>query len=359
MPRAICSNSPISPCAGSAPRALFDDSWRFVGLGSLRPDHVLPLGPPAPPGDGAKMPLDAYEQFMSSIDIGVSLMLAPHPSVVPFEFAATGAVVVTNTYENRSKRDLQAICRNITPVPPQPRGGRGGPPDGRHPGGRSRDPGPPAPGPARSLLGPDLRRSASRQGLRLADRRRAAKGCRRVGPSRLRANATALAGAFSDEADTGSSKAMPQGRWRGSRARFRRDRALLPVGSVSRPCAGGLFASRSRCEGATGCAARRRCRRTHRSRSDRPPGCRPLREQRIPSAPGRSRWFRLGCPPRRPADRARLGRGHAGDCPGRGRYGTRARGDRPLPSTGPPSMRPAVAGSIACRTAPVARAQWT
>lgn len=65
-----------------------------------------------------KMPLDDYARFMNSIDVGLSLMLAPHPSVVPFEFAATGAVVVTNTYENRSAQELEEICGNIVPCPP-------------------------------------------------------------------------------------------------------------------------------------------------------------------------------------------------------------------------------------------------
>lgn len=97
---------------------LFDERWRFVGLGSLRQDHVLPLSPGHRLEMVQKMPLEAYERFMGSIDVGVSLMLAPHPSVVPFEFAATGAVVVTNTYENRSERDLQGVCRNIVPCQP-------------------------------------------------------------------------------------------------------------------------------------------------------------------------------------------------------------------------------------------------
>ena len=49
------------------------------------------------------------------MDVGVSLMYAPHPSVIPFEFATTGALVVTNVYENRSGEQLRAICGNIIP----------------------------------------------------------------------------------------------------------------------------------------------------------------------------------------------------------------------------------------------------
>ncbi|MCJ2035237.1 hypothetical protein [Methylobacterium sp. J-068] len=97
---------------------VFDHRWRFVGLGGLQEDHVLPLGEKHQIDMVQKMPLDEYARFMNSIDIGLSLMWAPHPSVVPFEFAATGAVVVTNTYENRSAEELEAICRNIVPCPP-------------------------------------------------------------------------------------------------------------------------------------------------------------------------------------------------------------------------------------------------
>lgn len=96
----------------------FDHRWRFVGLGSLQDDHVLPLGGEHHIEMVQKMPQEDYARFMNSIDIGLSLMLAPHPSVVPFEFAATGAVVVTNTYENRSAPELEAICRNIVPCAP-------------------------------------------------------------------------------------------------------------------------------------------------------------------------------------------------------------------------------------------------
>ncbi|GEO99590.1 rhamnosyltransferase WsaF family glycosyltransferase [Methylobacterium haplocladii] len=94
---------------------VFDASWQFFGLGGLTEDHELPLGGGHSLQMRQKMPLDMYETFMNNIDIGLSLMFAPHPSVVPFEFAATGAVVVTNVYENRAADDLEAICSNIVP----------------------------------------------------------------------------------------------------------------------------------------------------------------------------------------------------------------------------------------------------
>ena len=92
---------------------LFGPEWRFVGLGalteieevSLGGNHVLVMHP--------KMTEEQYTSYIRSMDIGISLMFAPHPSVMPFEFATTGALVVTNSYENRSEAELAAISGNI------------------------------------------------------------------------------------------------------------------------------------------------------------------------------------------------------------------------------------------------------
>ena len=93
----------------------FGPEWRFEGVGALS------RLPPVDLGGGHELRLHQkqseadYCAMCGSMDIGVSLMYAPHPSVVPFEFATTGAIVVTNTYENRSAKQLSAICANIVP----------------------------------------------------------------------------------------------------------------------------------------------------------------------------------------------------------------------------------------------------
>ena len=43
-----------------------------------------------------KLPYDDYPAYLSSVDLGLSLMLSPHPSHPPLEMAAAGARVVTN-----------------------------------------------------------------------------------------------------------------------------------------------------------------------------------------------------------------------------------------------------------------------
>jgi len=43
-------------------------------------------------------------------------MYAPHPSLVPFELAQAGALVVTNVYSNRDEAFLTGISSNIVPA---------------------------------------------------------------------------------------------------------------------------------------------------------------------------------------------------------------------------------------------------
>jgi len=94
---------------------VFGREWSFVGLGALSEMPALRLGGGHELHICPKMSEADYIRCMGSLDIGISLMNAPHPSVVPFEFATSGALVVTNVYENRSEAQLRAISANIVP----------------------------------------------------------------------------------------------------------------------------------------------------------------------------------------------------------------------------------------------------
>jgi hypothetical protein len=96
-------------------RGAFGPEWSFVGLGALTKMPPISLGGGHELRLAQKMSEDEYRQTMSAMDIGISLMYAPHPSVVPFEFATTGAMVVTNTYSNRCADMLRDISGNIVP----------------------------------------------------------------------------------------------------------------------------------------------------------------------------------------------------------------------------------------------------
>ncbi len=57
-----------------------------------------------------------YVELVRGVDLGLSLMYTPHPSYPPLDLAAAGAVVVTNSYGN--KTDLRKYCRNIITASP-------------------------------------------------------------------------------------------------------------------------------------------------------------------------------------------------------------------------------------------------
>lgn len=52
-----------------------------------------------------------YANLIRSIDLGLCLMYTPHPSYPPLDLAASGAVVVTNSFGN--KKNLDEYCANI------------------------------------------------------------------------------------------------------------------------------------------------------------------------------------------------------------------------------------------------------
>ncbi len=97
----------------AAKRGAFGDDWEILSAGeshwsiSLAPGIILrSLG---------KLPLEEYKRLLSEIDIGLSLMLSPHPSYPPLEMAAAGAWVVTNSFANK---DLAKEFSNVISCPP-------------------------------------------------------------------------------------------------------------------------------------------------------------------------------------------------------------------------------------------------
>lgn len=58
-----------------------------------------------------KMPMNEYIEFTRTVDLAISLMMAPHPNYPTLEFASVGASVVTTRYE--TKDDLSSYSKNI------------------------------------------------------------------------------------------------------------------------------------------------------------------------------------------------------------------------------------------------------
>jgi hypothetical protein len=93
--------------------------WEFYGIGSVEDvekkitlyDNIYMRLLP-------KMSLNEYKDLLPEFDIGLSLMLSPHPSIVPLEMAAAGMLVVTNTFANKTAECLKGISTNIIPAEP-------------------------------------------------------------------------------------------------------------------------------------------------------------------------------------------------------------------------------------------------
>jgi hypothetical protein len=90
-------------------------NWSFHGIGSMG-GNLLELTPGLPLDLVAKTNLEEYIRMMPSYDVGLSLMLTPHPSLVPIEMAAAGMWTVTNTLANKTAERLQAISTNLIGV---------------------------------------------------------------------------------------------------------------------------------------------------------------------------------------------------------------------------------------------------
>jgi hypothetical protein len=73
------------------------------------PDILLDTGLTAK--NLGKLSLEEYYEFARTVDVALSLMLAPHPSYPPLEFASIGAAVVTTEYI--FKTDLSSYSKNI------------------------------------------------------------------------------------------------------------------------------------------------------------------------------------------------------------------------------------------------------
>ena len=91
--------------------------WTFHGIGSMG-GNTLELKPGLPFELVPKTSLEEYIRMMPNYDVGLSLMLTPHPSLVPIEMASAGMWTVTNTLANKTFERLRAISTNLIGVRP-------------------------------------------------------------------------------------------------------------------------------------------------------------------------------------------------------------------------------------------------
>ncbi|MFM6401440.1 MAG: hypothetical protein ACKPFF_32600, partial [Planktothrix sp.] len=60
-----------------------------------------------------RMNLKEYSEVISTFDIGLCLMASPHPSLLPFDLAGTGAIVLTNSFDLKDQAYFRQFSSNI------------------------------------------------------------------------------------------------------------------------------------------------------------------------------------------------------------------------------------------------------
>jgi len=93
------------------------DGWVLNGIGPREPGEVRY-------GNGLRVKVlerqdqSHYADLLRGHAVGLSLMLTPHPSLVPLEMSAAGMPVITNTFENKTREALAEISANLIAVEP-------------------------------------------------------------------------------------------------------------------------------------------------------------------------------------------------------------------------------------------------
>lgn len=101
----------------------FGEDWTFAAIGSTGKTNRIDLGSGRSLEILPRTGQSDYGRFLASHDLGLALMDAPHPSLVPLEMARAGMPVVTTTWgETKSREKLSAISENLIAVSPDPEG---------------------------------------------------------------------------------------------------------------------------------------------------------------------------------------------------------------------------------------------
>lgn len=96
--------------------AFANSEWEFYGMGIGNTTVQLIDGVEVK--QLPRMPLNEYEEITKTFDLCLTLMSSPHPSLIPMDLAASGAIVVTNTFETKTCEYLTTISKNIIPAHP-------------------------------------------------------------------------------------------------------------------------------------------------------------------------------------------------------------------------------------------------
>ena len=101
----------LALCQASRVGILDPDDWDLCGMGIG--DIVIKLAGGASVRQLPRMSLKDYQMSVANFDLGLCLMASPHPSLLPFDLAGSGALVVTNTFGTKTRDYFTKISGNI------------------------------------------------------------------------------------------------------------------------------------------------------------------------------------------------------------------------------------------------------
>jgi len=96
--------------------AINKENWEVFAMGEALPP--LALGRGVTLKSLPWMSFDGYAKRVRTADLMLSLMLSPHPSYPPLEMAASGKLVVTNSFSVKTAARLRAFSPNIIVAEP-------------------------------------------------------------------------------------------------------------------------------------------------------------------------------------------------------------------------------------------------
>ncbi|MCB0830721.1 MAG: hypothetical protein KDB64_07340, partial [Solirubrobacterales bacterium] len=99
-------------------QGVFGPEWTFHGIGTVEGQSRLRLTDEIALEILPRTSQADYGELLAGHDLGLSLMLTPHPSLPPLEMASAGMLTVTNSCENKTAEKLQAISTNLITAPP-------------------------------------------------------------------------------------------------------------------------------------------------------------------------------------------------------------------------------------------------
>lgn len=100
-----------------ARRGIITPSWSLTGIGATT-HYTIDIAPEIKLYGLPKAPLAQYQGMIANYSLGLSLMAAPHPGVVHFEWAASGLRTVVNTTPERPAEFFAGFSPNLIPAEP-------------------------------------------------------------------------------------------------------------------------------------------------------------------------------------------------------------------------------------------------